>query len=224
MRIRFGNVTESGVARYPEIVAAPGHFFLISGPSGVGKGTILEEVKKDSFLKSQMHTVQSIKTRPPRPGEDTNRTDSVFKTLADVTRMKENQELFQWFPYAGHVYASSRQDITDAAKKGGIILFELAAKVAQQIKQAYPEKTTTVFIAPPDEATLRERLKGRGTETPEEIETRIKNATGELALMSQFDHIIVNGQGQLQASIDKVKALIHTILKNQNQTTPSKAA
>jgi guanylate kinase len=224
MKLRFGNVMESGVARYPEIANAPGHFFLVSGPSGVGKGTILEAVKQDLFLKSQMHTVRSIKTRDPRPGEETNRSDSVFMKLPEVLKMKDNQELFQWFPYAGHVYASSRKDIADAAKKGGIILFELAAKVAQQIKQAYPEKTTTVFIAPPDEATLRERLKGRGTETPAEIETRIKNATAEMALMSQFDHVIVNGQGQLQQSIQKMKSLMQTILQGQHQAQPPAAA
>ena len=132
----------------------------------------------------------SATTRPPRPGEVDGR-DYHFLTKEEFEGRLARGEFLEHAMYAGNMYGTPRSELDRARAAGRDLVLEIEVQGARQVGEALPE-ATQVFIAPPSEATLRERLEGRSTDAPEEIEKRLARARDELAAASEWKRVIVN--------------------------------
>jgi guanylate kinase len=218
--VRFGK-SLSGVGDCPELLQAPGRVVLVSGPSGVGKGTLINGIFQDPEIRDQFAQVKSMKTRAPRPGE-LGSADSEFVDEATFLKHKNENKLFQWAFIDGNWYGSRISEILAKVKSGKNVFFELAAPDALALKAKYPQKVTTFFIAPPapEFETLRARLVQRNTNSEESMAVRLANAVEELRLKDRFDHIIVNQTGQIPQAIAKLKTLVLQAIGRSTPTQP----
>jgi guanylate kinase len=161
--------------------------FVITGPSGVGKGTlirILRERVGDLALST------SATTRPPRAGEEDGR-DYHFLTPDEFARRAEANEFLEHAAYSGNRYGTLRSEVDRRLAAGESVVLEIEVQGARQVRAAMPE-AVLVFIAPPDPAALRERLERRGADDPEAISERLRTAQIELDAQQEFQHQIVN--------------------------------
>ena len=162
--------------------------FLIAGPSGVGKGTIVSRLLDAS---SRIWSSVSATTRPSRPGE-TEGVHYYFVTDEEFDRLIDEGEMLEWALVHGkHRYGTPRQPVLDVQAKGLIPLLEIDLDGARQIRKSMPE-AIQIFIEPPSMEELERRLRGRGTEDGEEIARRLETARGEMAARDEFDVRIVN--------------------------------
>jgi guanylate kinase len=164
-----------------------GRLLVISAPSGTGKTTLcrllMDEFKGISY--SVSHT-----TRKPRAGE-VHGTDYHFVSVEEFEQMIASQELVEWAKVHDNYYGTSLGFIRQSLDQGRDILLDIDVQGAANIRAVYPE-AVTIFIMPPSMAVLRERLGKRGTDSPEVIETRIKNAVTEMEQKDLYRHVIVN--------------------------------
>ena len=163
-----------------------GKLIVLSGPGGVGKSTIVSELKKrDHFYFSVSAT-----TRTPRSGEE----DGVayhFVSDAEFQRMIDEDIFLEWADFAGARYGTPRQPVIDALAVGKDVLLEIEIDGARQVKRAMPQ-ALMVFLKPPSMSELESRITNRGTDTPERIAARLALARAEMAAAGDFDHILVN--------------------------------
>jgi len=164
-----------------------GRLFVVSAPSGTGKTTLCH-LLMDEF-KTLSYSV-SLTTRKPREGE-VHGKDYHFVSVPEFERMIEAGELVEWANVHGNYYGTSLTFIRESLDRGRDILLDIDVQGAASIRAAYPE-AVTIFIMPPSMEALRERLEKRGTDSPEVIETRIKNAVAEIAHKDLYTHVIVN--------------------------------
>lgn len=159
---------------------------VLSGPGGVGKSTIVNELKNyDSFFFSVSAT-----TRPPRPGE----IDGVSYLFVDDNRfnsMIESGEFLEWAEFAGNKYGTPREPVEAALSKGLNVLLEIEIEGARQIRRVRPD-AKLVFLQPPSFAELEDRIRGRATDSEERIQARLALARAEMAAADEFDHVVVN--------------------------------
>lgn len=164
-----------------------GQLFIVCSPSGAGKTTLcrklLERFPELRF--SVSHT-----TRPRRPQEVDGR-DYHFIDAAAFERMAGAGEFVEWAWVHGNRYGTSHAELRAALAEGRMLLLDVDFQGAAQIRGQYPN-ATAVFILPPSLAVLRERLRKRGTETPESLELRFRNALREIEAYPQFDYLVVN--------------------------------
>jgi guanylate kinase len=161
--------------------------FVITGPSGVGKGTLIRE------LLSRVPDLElsvSATTRAPREGEENGR-DYHFLTPEEFEQRVEEKDFLEFATYSGNRYGTLRSEVERCLEHGRSVVLEIEVQGAQQVRAAKPD-SVQIFIAPPDPAVLRERLIGRGTDSTEAIDERLKVAEQELAAQDDFDHQIVN--------------------------------
>src|SRR3954453_20075115 len=144
-----------------------GGVLVVTGPSGVGKGTLIRRLL-DRLPRFELSV--SATTRPPRPGEVDGR-DYHFLSLEEFERRLARGEFLEHAVYAGNMYGTPRAELERAERAGKSLVLEIEVQGARQVGEALPG-ATQVFIAPPSEATLRERLVGRSTDSPDEIERR----------------------------------------------------
>ncbi|HEX6076441.1 MAG TPA: guanylate kinase [Micromonosporaceae bacterium] len=174
---------------------------VLSGPSGVGKGSVV------ALLRERYPSVWlsvSVTTRRPRPGE----ADGVhyhFLTRTEFDRMAAAGDLLEWAEYAGNCYGTPRGPVLRRLADGKPALLEIDLQGARQVRAAMPD-ALLVFLAPPSWEELKRRLVGRGTEDPETIRRRLELAQMELAAESEFDQTIVN-RSVRQATDDLVRLL-----------------
>jgi len=154
----------------------------------------------------------SATTRPPRPGEVEGR-DYHFLTLEDFERRLARGEFLEHAMYAGNMYGTPRSELERARAAGRALVLEIEVEGARQVREALPE-AKQVFIAPPSDAALRERLEGRSTDSPEEIERRLTRAREELAAREEFGKVIVNDD--LDRAVDELVELAATIVGRQS--------
>ncbi|WP_063278429.1 guanylate kinase [Streptomyces roseifaciens] len=160
---------------------------VLSGPSGVGKSTVVAHMRK---AHPEVWLSVSATTRKPRPGEQDG-VQYFFVDDEEFDKLIANGELLEWAEFAGNRYGTPRQAVLDRLEAGEPVLLEIDLQGARQVRETMPE-ARLVFLAPPSWDELVRRLTGRGTESPEVIERRLAAAKVELAAESEFDVTLVN--------------------------------
>jgi guanylate kinase len=175
--------------------------FVISGPSGAGKGTVIALVRE---CLDHVVTSVSATTRPPRPGVVDGRE---YHFLEERTfRAAVNAgDFLEWVEYSGNLYGTLRSEVERKVAAGDDVILEIELIGARAVRGAMPQ-AVSVFIAPPSMAELAERLRGRGTETAAVIAKRLHRAETEVAAAEEFDHVVVNDDARRAA--DEVAAII----------------
>jgi len=163
--------------------------FVITGPSGVGKGTLIRELLKEV---PDLELSVSATTRSPRQGETDGR-DYHFLTPEEFEQRKEEDDFLEFATYSGNRYGTLRSEVERRLAAGHSVVLEIEVQGAQQVR-ATDMDSVQIFIAPPDPVVLRQRLSGRGTDSAEAIDDRLKVAEQELAAQGDFDHCVVNDE------------------------------
>jgi guanylate kinase len=182
--------------------------FIISAPSGAGKSTLCKAVLA-AF--TDMRYSVSFTTRAPRPGEENGR-DYVFVTASEFEAGIRDERWAEWAQVHGNYYGTSAAALAQCLASGWDILLDIDVQGAEQICARFPE-SVTIFVMPPSLETLRQRLVARGTDRPEVIAMRIKNAEREMAQREAYRHVVVNDD--LERAIAE---LIHLIASYRGTT------
>lgn len=177
-----------------------GVLLVISGFSGAGKGTIVAEMKK----RAEFAYSVSATTRGPRPGEVDGK-DYYFISRDAFEKRIENGELLEWNEYAGNYYGTPKDYTLDQINAGRDLILEIDPNGARQVKKQYPQ-AVTIFVATSDFTVLEERLRGRASETEQQIQARLTQARREIDDMDHYDYIVIN-EG-LEKSVDDIMAIV----------------
>jgi guanylate kinase len=175
--------------------------FVITGPSGVGKGTLIRGLMERL---AQLELSVSATTRPARPGERDG-IDYHFLTPEEFERRVQAEGFVEHADYAGRRYGTLRDELDGRVRAGVPVVLEIEVQGARQVRAALPE-ALQVFIAPPSLDALRTRLIGRGADGPEEVERRLRVAEQELAAQSEFAHVVVNDR--LEEALERLVAIV----------------
>jgi guanylate kinase len=181
--------------------------FVITGPSGVGKGTLIRGLLERL---PELELSVSATTRPPRPGER-NGINYHFLTPQEFDRGLANGEFVEHATYSGHRYGTLRSELDRRLGSDAPVVLEIEVQGARQVRRAVPE-AQAVFIAPPSPEALRARLVGRGTDSPGEVDARLRTADQELEAQSEFEHVVVNDR--LEEAIDQLVEIVSDALRN----------
>lgn len=165
----------------------PGILVVVSGPAGVGKGTVVSQIRKRN--QDVVFSV-SATSREPRPGEIDGK-NYYFISRTRFEEMIENNDLLEWVEYCGNYYGTPKAYVESEMSKGHIVLLEIEVEGAGNIKRQFPG-CVSIFITPPTLEELRNRIIKRGTESPNVIEERMKRAEKELEQINEYDYIIIN--------------------------------
>ncbi len=175
--------------------------FVITGPSGVGKGTLIRGLLARV---PELELSVSATTRAPRAGE-VDGVDYHFLSDADFDRKVAAGAFVEHAAYSGRRYGTLRSELERRTSAGVPVVLEIEVQGARQVRRTLP-KAVQVFIVPPSDTALRERLVGRGTDTPEDIERRLRVAEQELAAQDEFDHKVLNDRQE--AAVDALERLV----------------
>ena len=179
-----------------------GLLIVFSGPSGVGKGTVRQEIFSKPDHKFEYSV--SMTTRAQRPGEVDGK-DYFFRSREEFEELIRNGQMLEYAEYVGNYYGTPLAYVNETLDKGIDVFLEIEVQGALQVKKKVPD-AVFIFLTPPDLNELEERLVGRGTDSEEVIAQRIERAREEIALMSEYDYTIVNDEVPLAA--ERVKRVI----------------
>ena len=179
-----------------------GLLIVFSGPSGVGKGTVRQEIFSTPDHKFEYSV--SMTTRAQRPGEVDGK-DYFFRSREEFEELIRNGQMLEYAEYVGNYYGTPLTYVNETLDKGIDVFLEIEVQGALQVKKKVPD-AVFIFLTPPDLNELQERLIGRGTDSEEVIAQRIERAREEIALMSEYDYAIVNDEVPLAA--ERVKRVI----------------
>lgn len=177
-----------------------GVLIVISGFSGVGKGTVVKKL----IEKYHYSLSVSATTRAPRPGEIDGK-DYYFKSVEEFRNLIDYNGFIEWAQYVENYYGTPRKYVEDELQQGHNVILEIEVQGAMHIKEQYPD-AVLIFLTAPDAASLKERLVGRGTEEAKVIAKRLKRAYEETDDMQYYDYLVVNDD--LEACVDNVNAVI----------------
>jgi guanylate kinase len=181
--------------------------FVITGPSGVGKGTLIRTLRERL---PELELSVSATTRAPRPGEEDG-VDYHFLSDSDFQRRVDAGDFVEHAVYAGRRYGTLRSELERRTAAGHPVVLEIELQGARQVRTAMPE-AVQVFIAPPSLDALRTRLIGRGTDDHEEMAERLRVAESELAAQDEFAHVVVNDR--LEDAADQLVAIVSSALQD----------
>ena len=190
--------TATQVSNYP---ACRGTLFVVSSPSGGGKGTIIRHVLDE--VPNLSYSV-SFTTRAPRPGE-TNGVEYFFISRDVFDEMVTSGEFLEWACVHGNYYGTAKRQIAEETAAGVDIVLEVDVQGAASVRQLLLD-SVSIFILPPSYEVLKERLIARGTDSPQELEVRLRNAPEELRQYSAFDYVIINDE------VDRAAAQLASII------------
>ena len=174
--------------------------FVVSGPSGVGKSSVVAGVLRE---RPDVWLSVSATTRTPRPGEQDGR-EYFFLTPEQFDAQVQDGQMLEWAQFAGNLYGTPRGPVLEHLGQGPVLL-EIELQGARQVRQAMPD-AVLVFLAPPSVEELRRRLVGRGTEDEDAVQARLARAEAELAAMDEFDVVIRNDD--LAQAVAELSAII----------------
>ncbi len=180
-----------------------GKLFVISGPSGAGKGTICNALMKDADPDELCLSI-SVTTREPRAGEQDG-VHYYFISEDEFSDLLEKDGLLEFAEVYGRHYGTPKQKVIDKLNSGVDVILEIEMQGALKVRKTYPDGVF-IFILPPSMAELRKRITGRGTETQEAIDYRLSQALSEIAYIDKYDYAVVNGK--LDEAVERVKAII----------------
>lgn len=197
-----------------EVSGVPGAMIvIISGPSGVGKDTIIRWLKQRDST-PERHFVVTYKTRSPRNGEMEG-IDYQFVSVDEFLRLMEEGRLLEASEVHGHWSGTPRDQVVEALTSGRDAILKIDVQGAEKVKALVPD-ALRIFVAPPSEAEREQRISERGTETAEELARRRKDAEIEMQRRSEYDHVLVNETGQA----NKTAQRIHRIIKQEHARHP----
>ena len=179
--------------------------FVITGPSGVGKGTLIRSLRERV---PGLELATSATTRAPRAGERDG-VDYHFLSEPEFERRVQAGEFAEHARYSGRRYGTLRSELERHARAGRPVVLEIEVQGARQIRETMPE-AVQVFVAPPGEPALRARLIGRGTDAPEQVDARMRRAHEELAARGEFAHTVVNDR--LEDAVSALEGVVRAAL------------
>lgn len=190
-----------------------GILIVVSGFSGSGKGTLMKELLSRYAEKYALSI--SATTRQPREGESDGR-EYFFKSKEDFEKMIAKEELIEYARYVENYYGTPRGYVEEQLDSGRDVILEIEIQGALKVKERFPD-TLLMFVTPPNVQELKSRLVGRGTETMEVIESRMRRAAEEAQGMDQYDYLIVNDD--LDTCVDEM----HTIIQGEHHRSTRNA-
>lgn len=177
-----------------------GKLFIISGPSGAGKGTICRRLIEETKVKLSV----SMTTRSPRPGEIEG-VSYYFTTKENFEHQIGRDGFLEYAQVYGNYYGTPKERVDEALKNGDDVVLEIDIQGALKVKEAYPGGIF-IFILPPSMAELRKRITGRGSETEEAINLRLSQTLKEVSYIDKYDYCVVNGE--ITEAVSRVKAIV----------------
>jgi guanylate kinase len=175
--------------------------FVITGPSGVGKGTLIRML---SERLPELTLSTSATTRAPREGEEDG-VDYYFLSADEFAQRADANEFVEHASYSGNRYGTLRSEVERRLSEGESVVLEIEVQGARQVRAAMPE-AVLVFITPPDPTSLRARLEGRGTDTDEAILERLRTAEIELDAQQEFQHVVCNDE--LERAAEELERIV----------------
>ncbi len=202
-----GDSTSQTAPKKPHVSSGPGRLIVLSGPSGVGKDTVLLEMfRRDPNLRYSV----SYTTRPPRAGEIDGQSYS-FVDVDTFGAMAERKEFLEWAPVHDHLYGTSQARVQQALDRGEDIVLKIDVQGADRVRRRVAGEAIFIFLEPPSLDELHRRLVERNTEVGESLALRIRNAEIEMREADKYDHRIINesvanASSEILAIIDSARA------------------
>ncbi len=176
--------------------------FVITGPSGVGKGTLIRDLRRRV---PGLELSVSATTRDPREGEE-SAVDYHFLSADEFAERADAGDFLEHATFSGNRYGTLRSEIERTLDAGKSVVLEIEVQGARQVRAAMGDEAVLIFIAPPDPSALRERLSGRGTDSADAIERRLETAKQELEASQEFKHVVVNED--LERAADELEGIV----------------
>lgn len=183
-----------------------GLLIVLSGPSGVGKGTVRKKIFDDPST-SYKYSI-SMTTRDKREGE-VDGVDYFFKAKSEFEELIKQDQFIEYAEFVGNYYGTPVQYVKDTMDQGNDVFLEIEVEGAKQVRKKFPD-ALFIFLAPPSLDHLRERLVGRGTESSEKIKSRVHEARREVEMMNLYDYVVVNDE------VDLAKQRIQSIVEAEH--------
>ena len=182
-----------------------GILVVVSGFSGAGKGTVMKRLleKYDDYALSI-----SVTTRNPRPGEEDGR-EYFFRTRDEFEKLIEEDALLEYARYVENYYGTPRSYVEEQLQAGRNVILEIEIQGALKVKEKYPD-TLLMFVTPPSAQVLKDRLVGRGTETAEVIDSRMKRAVEESQGVEKYDYLVINDD------LERCAKEMHSIIQGEH--------
>ncbi|MGP4072596.1 guanylate kinase [Piscibacillus sp. B03] len=178
-----------------------GILFILSGPSGVGKGTVRKRLfEEDSDLQYSI----SVTTRNPREGEQDG-VDYFFKSREHFEEMIEQDELIEYAEYVGNYYGTPKQYVEDTLKEGKDVFLEIEVQGALKVRESFPQGVY-IFLFPPSLEELKNRIINRGTESEDLIRNRLLEARKEIEMMDAYDYVVVNDE--IEKAVHRIQSIV----------------